>query len=908
MFSKEEVLKCGAYNPNIISYGCEDNEIEVRIKNLGYKVERNSSFNSYHLQHDRSTDSHYNNFFDNNLKEFNKIQGMKGDILWSYVNNGFKEVKFDNKLHLEIINDSFNYGIKLSEHKNKEDLQSVDIVIPTFIDTQDRFRNLSCLVKYIEKNFVNYKIYIVEMQSDKCKILYHNKNVEYHHIDKPYNKTTAINIGIGLCSRKIVCVWDVDAIIKPEGIQDSVNSILNDGYKISYPYSGWFVDIDGDVLNQFVNDVDHTKLINYPTDKGVIGYKIRFSTRNQTSGGGNNGGCVLFDRETLIQNGKYNENFYQWGFEDDEIEVRFEILGYKRFNSNKSTCYHMNHARSPEENGFGTEYWTANYEEYSKVCNMNKDSLKIYCNRNFIDSVDGLTVVFNKNVSLEDIDYVISDKLVKQIFVVSDVDNIKCIKYDSETGKYRGKGIEEYFVGQIVINNPNKEDISNIKSVFESGRRVIVTRNGKIYAYRRFHRQSVKSGNISTFERIEIKSNSERPDVSILFTTEGKNTLMTHEWMQRFVGWKNNKCEIIAVVHDESVLHREVLKYYKNIGIIDKLIFSTKNHGHINGLALATQYANGEYIAVVNNDILVSEKCINWCINELKANSKIGSIGWHYDNVEHKGTLWNGNTLEYKLRPNLSKTLIDKEISKLTGAKWYTGKVLSALDNEFKRLYLPNGSFIVTRKSLWDEIGGFCFNGSDHYFHDDWYSYGVLEKGFNVVNVPAEWGDSSKPDIFLSKTDYVWKGMEDKSKAIDDIGENSELDILRMICENKKVCILGDKHLLNGIKYSEVKYIHEKCNVLAVYDYIVSFDVVKPYMEEDCTIIFDTNLSHVFGSNVPKNYNIFTIGSLGILSPTPNRESFTFDQKIKSLNNAFVNIKVKNTDRQKFNTAKSRVQ
>ena len=897
MFSKEEFLKCGGYNPNIISYGCEDNEIEVRVKILGNKIERNSSFNAYHLQHERSTDSHYNNFFDSNLAEFDKIQGMNSDELWSYVNNGFKHVKFDTRMNLEINNDCFNYSIRLSEHRNKYDLTDVDIIIPTYIDTEERFRNITCLLKYIQKFFVNYKIYVVEIQSEKCKNLYHNKNVEYHHVKETYNKTSAINIGIRLSKRKIVCVWDIDAIIKPDGIKDSVDSITNDNYKISYPYNGWFVDIDGDVLNKFTKDINYTKLKDFPSDTIDPGYKIRFSTRYHTSGGGNNGGCVMFDRECLNQCGNYNENFYQWGFEDDEIEARFEILGHTRYNSKKSTCYHMNHSRSDEENGLGTEYWNSNYEEYAKVNKMGKDDLIKYIGCNFINPVDSITVVFNKRVSVKDIQYLISDNRVRDIFVVNNVKKIKCVKYDLDNAKYRDRNIHEFFNGQIVIVNPIKEDIEKVKEIFESNRRAVVIKNKKVYAYRKAHRESIKNGNMSTFDRIDITPEKDKL-VSILFTTYGKETLMTYEWMQRFTQWKNSKHEIIAVVHDESVIHRETLKHFNNLGIIDKLIFATKNHGHINGLALATQYAKGKYIAVINNDMLVSEECVEWCLNRMEQNEKTGLIGWHYDDVRCPGTFWSGETLEYNIRPNANPNLTNKESHKLVNASWFSGKLLNALDNNFKRLYLPNGSFIFTRKKLWDDIGGFCFQEQDHYFHDDWYSYGVLEKGFDIENLPKKWGDSSKPEIFLSKTDYVWRGVKDPSKHIDDLGDETESKLIKMICENKKVCILGDKNILKGISFKEVKHIEEKCDVILVFDYVTSFNKIEKYLSTEGIVIFDSNFSNVF-EKIPSEYNKQTVGSIGIISKVPDRTNR--EVKIKQNSSSlFTNIKIQNADRQKF--------
>lgn len=872
MFSRKDMLLLGGYNPNIISYGCEDNEIEVRVKKFGHTIERLQNFNCYHLEHGRTTDSHYNNFFDNNEREFQKIMNIDSKQLLDYVNNGFKNIFFDTKNTLTIVNDENEYSILIKREVDKIDLSEVDIVIPVYIDTVDRLHNIQTVIRFIEKHFVNYKIYLVELQSSNCKVVYHSKCVEYINLLEPYNKTKAINIGLSKCTRKVVGVWDVDAIIHPQGIKNAIESITNASYHIAYPYNGWFIDIEGETLKQLVNTLNVNKLKTYPCDNNNNDYKVRFSTRNQLSGGGNNGGCVFFNRETLNTLGNYNENFYEWGFEDDEIEVRFEIMGYARFNDPSSNCYHMFHSRSPEEEGKGKDYWTANYKEYCKVKNSTKEDLCKYIDSNFTEDIKGISLLFSEPKDDAFIKSLIDKDIIKDICISWDTSLTSNKIIDIRKENIKSQPINGFLKGQITIQDLiNIDDIPIIIKKLHTHRRSIVEVNNRIYAYRTVHLNSVTTSNTKTFKFISM--NTSKPKCSIILTTWGKETLRSKEWFDRFDNWKNSDIEIIVVLHDETLAHKLLMEHYKDSGLIDKLIYAPTKHGHIRGLALASKYVTSDILAVINNDVLVSEQCINDCI-DIMSDQKIGLLGWHYDNIEHRATYWDVGNLNYTKRPNANETLEEKEIAKIKAAPWFSGKVFTALKGE-KRLLLPNGSFIFTRTSLWNELGGFCFDQSDHFFHDDWYSYGVLEKGYNIANVPTSWGNSSKPEIFLSKTDYPWRGIEDTSKNIDNISindDNIEHTLLLLACFNKKVCCLGDASKLQDIQYTQIKNINDKCDVIYVNEYITV--PLYEYLDTNGIIIFNLQFLDHYTKTLDTNYRIMQRGNIGFIMRNEIRESY----------------------------------
>jgi len=909
MFDKKEFFISGGYNHNIISYGCEDNEINVRVVNLGYTIERLRDYNCYHLEHGRATDSHYNNFFKSNEAEFQKVKNMKSADLWNYVQNGFKHTVFDTKKVLKLENNEHRFSISFDTPENKYDLSDLDIVIPIFSDSDDRIRNLEAVLTYIEKFFINYKIYLVELESNRCKQFYHRVGTEYINGSEKYNKTRAINIGIDKGSRKYISVWDVDAILTPSGIISAMEAIRSNTYHIAYPYNGWFIDVDGESLHSLIKTFDFTNVPLFPpANANRKDFTIRFSTRINLGGGGNNGGCVLFNRETLVSLGKYNENFWQWGFEDDEIEARFENMGYARFNAKDANCYHLAHQRSPEENGMGEDYKTVNEKEYRKVLAMNKEALTCYITSGFMSMVETISLVYTNDQSKEFVEKLLAVPQIKDIFIPSDVGihHGKIKVYNKVDNTYRNKSIYPFMIGQIVARDlDDVEDIPYITNTLSSSRRCIIEKNGSIYAYRKEYNNIVSTGNIVSFVSKHIAKAGTKK-CSILLTIYGKDTLRTQEWMDRFTTWKTKDYQIIAVVHNESLLHRAYLEWCKNKGYIDNLIYAESKHGHIRGLALASKYVESDIVFVINNDMLVSKESIDWCIDNVKHPS-VGAIGWHYDISEHRGTFWRDGKLDYKLRPSMSENLTDKELNKLKLAKWFTGKVFDSIGDQ-KRLLLPNGSFICTKKSVWDSVGGFCFNQKDYFFHDDWFSYGVLESGLNVINLPA-WGDSSKPDIFLAKTDYVWKGIEDKSKLIDDIKmhDNIEDTILNLVCENKSVCVLGEEpKLLKTVSYKPVKFIDEKCDVIIVNDYVSSMELLNKYLNDNGVVIFDSNFLNTFVETTSADETIDVKGKIGIIYKNVKRESYSTiennisGKKISDEKNGSIKFTSKNITRQKF--------
>ena len=67
-----------------------------------------------------------------------------------YINNGFRSINFDLNKNLLINDSASEYSVSIVE-PDKIDMSDVDIVIPVYIDFDDRIRNLETVLKYIEE-------------------------------------------------------------------------------------------------------------------------------------------------------------------------------------------------------------------------------------------------------------------------------------------------------------------------------------------------------------------------------------------------------------------------------------------------------------------------------------------------------------------------------------------------------------------------------------------------------------------------------------------------------------------------------------------------------------------------------------------------------------------------------------
>ena len=131
------------------------------------------------------------------------------------------------------------------------------------------------------------------------------------------------------------------------------------------------------------------------------------------------------------------------------------------------------------------------------------------------------------------------------------------------------------------------------------------------------------------------------PELSVVITTWGDETLYTQQCLGKVRKWKDRRYEIIVVTHDETPLHRQFLEFCSKIGLIDSLLLAVSGHGHVRGVNLGFERAKADLVFNLTIDTRVGGELIRSCAGRLASEPRLGLIGWHYDwDPDFEGSLW----------------------------------------------------------------------------------------------------------------------------------------------------------------------------------------------------------------------------------------------------------------------------
>ena len=240
-------------------------------------------------------------------------------------------------------------------------LDNVDFILPVYIDHVDRLRNLQITLKYL-KAVGATNVYVNEHYRDEPKA----KNIISNYISKDitkdefFNKMVCGNEAFNKFSKnKVVCLYDVDVLVPKKDLVDCTNKLLGE-YDFGYPFNGYFYDIPIDLVNSLKDDLSTSVDISRCT---------LFARESH-------GGCVMFARNIFIEGGKLNPTFKNVGFDDDEINVRYLRLGYKKYRTT-SPILHLTHFRGETSYNY-SKFTEFNGQECRKITTMSVEDLKKY--------------------------------------------------------------------------------------------------------------------------------------------------------------------------------------------------------------------------------------------------------------------------------------------------------------------------------------------------------------------------------------------------------------------------------------------------------------------------------------------------------------------------------------------------
>lgn len=248
----------------------------------------------------------------------------------------------------------------------KFDLRDVTFMIPCRIESPDRRRNLSILVRYLRK-YLHTNILICEdnyQRQDVPGVMaglgLSPSDYGYIHLtgnDSPHtHKAKQINLMAAAATTPVLVVQDTDVVVDPAQYVFAQHAVRG-GAMLACPFNGLFFDICADHIPSVERSLTVEQL-------------DLLDPRNEMLYKNSYGGSVFFSRDVFTRLGGFNENFISWGWEDFEIYRRLEKLE-ERVERMWGPLLHLSHARAA--NSVKQNPWyDHNTAEYDRVVAMTK--------------------------------------------------------------------------------------------------------------------------------------------------------------------------------------------------------------------------------------------------------------------------------------------------------------------------------------------------------------------------------------------------------------------------------------------------------------------------------------------------------------------------------------------------------
>lgn len=236
-------------------------------------------------------------------------------------------------------------------------------IIPVRIDSEQRKNNIHVAVNYLLKN-TKCKIIIKEDDSQQKLFFEKNDRIKYFFSENKtpiFHRTKLLNEMLSIVDTPVVANYDADIFLPPESYEISCKLILDDKYDVVYPYG--FEQMDQ--IKVFTDSEDYKK---FKTSFDIN--DIKFNSTNFHFC--RYGHVQFFNTKSYINGFMENENYIDWGPEDEERGIRFKKLGYKVIWF-RGLVFHQEHPPSIRK----TQYQN-NEILHESIKNLNKEQLLDY--------------------------------------------------------------------------------------------------------------------------------------------------------------------------------------------------------------------------------------------------------------------------------------------------------------------------------------------------------------------------------------------------------------------------------------------------------------------------------------------------------------------------------------------------
>ncbi len=168
-----------------------------------------------------------------------------------------------------------------------------------------------------------------------------------------------------------------------------------------------------------------------------------------------------------------------------------------------------------------------------------------------------------------------------------------------------------------------------------------------------------------------------------------------------------------------------------------KLIENRENKGFATGNNQGVAAAQGEYVMLLNNDVLVSDGWLTSLVESLERNDKIGMTGPITNSISGR------------------QMVRDVPYSDENGFHVFAKKVKKAYNGRLTPRYRIAGFAILMKKALYEEVGGFDESFGTGNYEDDDLCLKVLEKGYAIMVDESVFIHHYRSQTFIeNKIDY----------------------------------------------------------------------------------------------------------------------------------------------------------
>jgi hypothetical protein len=226
---RRTLLLHGGFNPNIVSYGCEDTELETRVRKLGARVARLPGFNCFHIRHRRGPDSRYNDLHAANLAEWKKVEAMSDEEVSEYVRNDFRTPRLGGNSRLEIVDTCDPYSMRVVPTSTRTQADAAFVVM---LGPEPALPGalVATLIDEIETRMSDYEIRLVERDGYRHRVVSHRDYVVYESVGADSDYEVLRRLGKELDSPRLV-VGSVFMDVRAETFAAALATLGADGAK-----------------------------------------------------------------------------------------------------------------------------------------------------------------------------------------------------------------------------------------------------------------------------------------------------------------------------------------------------------------------------------------------------------------------------------------------------------------------------------------------------------------------------------------------------------------------------------------------------------------------------------------------------------------------------------------------------